>query len=163
VSSATFELVGWIGIAYHDCSAIVMSPKSGPDQRPDETVGAIAPSHVPGHDGCVGSVASVAYSALHAVSMLEQLGQLPVPLDVHPQFRESAYQYRLDHGLGGEQDEGKFGRGKVQVMKTPLDTPSVDMDLQLYLGEAPFQQGIRNAKPTQYLHRSWLHRQRRRP
>ena len=162
VSSATVEIVGWIGIAYHDGSAIVTSFESGPDQRSNETVGAITPRHVPGHDGCVGTVRTV-YPTLDVISVLEQPAQPAAPLDVHPQFPESTSQHRLDLGLGDEQDEWKFGGGKVQVMETPLDFPSIDMDPQRYVGETPLQQGVRNAEATQYLHRSWLHRQRRRP
>ena len=48
-------------------------------------------------------------------------------------------------------------------MKTSLDAPSIDMDRQLCVGETPFQEGVRNAEPTQYLHRPWLHRECRRP
>jgi hypothetical protein len=103
------------------------------------------------------------YSALHAVPVLNQSGQLASPFDLHPQFPKSTSQHGLDIGLGGEQDEGKFGGGKMQVVKTALDAPSIAMDTQLHLGETPFQQAIRNAEATQYLHRSWLHRQRRRP
>ena len=87
------------------------------------------------------------YLALHTVSVLEQPSEPAAPLDVHPQFPESISQHGLDLWLWGEQDEGEFGRGKVQVMKTPVDTPSIDMDPQLCLGETPLQQASETPRP----------------
>jgi len=145
MSSATFEIFGWIGITYHDGSPIVTSLESGPDQLPDETVGAITPCHIPCDDGC-GGTAKTAYPAIHTVSALKKPGELAAPLNLHPQFPEPMSQYGLDLGLGGKQDETEFARGKTQVVKTPLDTPSTDMHLQRYLGETPFQERVSNPK-----------------
>jgi len=112
MSSATFKIVGWMGITYHDGSAIVTSLESGPDQLPDETVGAITPCHIPCDDGC-GGTAQTAYPAIHTVSVLEQPGELAAPLNLHSEFPEPTSQDRLDFGLGGKQDEREFGRGKT--------------------------------------------------
>jgi len=138
MSSATFQIVSWIGITYDDRSAIVTSLESGADQPPDETVGAITPCHVLGHNACLGGVRTV-NAALHTVPVLEQPGEPGAPLDVHPQFPKSTSQHCLDLRLRGEQDEGKFGGGKMQVMKTPLDAPSIDMDPQRCLCETSLQ------------------------
>ena len=82
MSGATFEIIGWTGIAYHDGSAIVTSPESGPDQRPNDTVGAITSCDVRGHNPCVGTFRTV-NPALHAVFVLQQPFQLASPLDLH--------------------------------------------------------------------------------
>jgi hypothetical protein len=160
--STIFQVVGWIGITYDDRSAIVTSLESGADQPPNETVGAIAPRYVLGHDAC-GAGVGTADQALHTVRVLEQPGELAAPFDVHSQLPKSTSQHCLDLRLRGEQDEWKFGGGKVQVMKTPFDAPSIHMDPQRDLGEAALQQSVRNTKTAQYLHRAWLHRECRRP